>query len=316
MLLVAVLVLFGGTFLVVRFTGPDEPVDDEPWLFRLDDGTINRIVVSHNDQRVNYDKNPASLLWFILGDQGLPVNFEKWAGTPLLLSGPRVNRVLADTIDDPVSYGLDPPETIVEVTESGGQGFEFHMGFPTPDEVNTYARLVGFPQLFTVPTSWSDVISRLATEPPFPRLYVIEQNDIRDIQVISDGRTVDYHKDLLTRQFYIEGDTQVPLSPEKWDAALGLISFPQVVEVLSEDVGDVAAYGLDPPRTIARLIRMDGSTIEFHLGKTTPNLDRYYARTVGKEELMLVPASWAEVVIELATDPPYLPEGAAASDSG
>ena len=315
-LLVAVLVLFGGTFLVVRFTGPQERTPDEPWLFRLDDGAINHIVVTHNDQTVNYDKNPGSLIWFILDDQGLPVNFEKWAGTPLLLSGPRVNRVLSDTIDDPVSYGLDPPETSVNVTERSGQGFEFHMGFSTPDETNTYARLVGFPQLFTVPTSWAEVISRLATEPPYPRLYLIDENDIRDIQVISDGRTVNYHRDLLTKLFSIEGDPNVPVFPEKWGETLGLIINPRVVEVLADDEGDAASYGLDPPRTIARLTKMDGSSIEFHLGVTTPDQERYYAQTVGKEEVMIVPASWAQAVIELAADPPYPPEGAATADSG
>ena len=132
-LLVAVLVFFGGTFLVVRFTGSQERIPDEPWLFQMDEGAITHIVATHKGQTVNYEKKLGSLNWFILEDPELPVNFEKWAGTPLLLSGPRVNRVLSDTIDDPVSYGLDPAETSVKVTERGGQGFEFHMGISTPD---------------------------------------------------------------------------------------------------------------------------------------------------------------------------------------
>ena len=315
-LLVAVLVLFGGTFLVVRFTGPQERIDNEPWLFRLDDDAINHIVVTREGQTLTFEKKPGSRKWFILEDPELPVNFERWGGIPLLLSGPRVNRVLSDTIDDPVSYGLDPPETSVKVTERSGLGFEFHMGFATPDESNTYARLVGHPKLFTVPTSWAQVINRLATEPPYPKLYVIEEDDIRDIQVIFDGRTVDYHRDLLTGRFSIEGDPEVPVFPEKWEGTLGLISSPRVVEVLSENLEDAASYGLDPPRTIARLIKMDGSSIEFHLGITTPDQERYYAQTVGKDEIMIVSASWAQVVIELAIDPPYPPEGAATADSG
>lgn len=315
-LLVAVLVLFGGTFLVVRFTGPQERTPSEPWLFRIDDGAINHIVATHKDQTVKYEKKPGSLKWFILEDPELPVNFEKWSGTPLLLSGPRVNRVLSDTIEDPVSYGLDPPETSVKVTARGGQGFEFHMGFPTPDESNTYARLVGFPQLFTVPTSWADVINNLATKPPYPRLYLIDEDDIRDIQVTSDGRTADYHRQPATRFFYIEGDPDFLILPETWDVTIGLIINPRVVEVLAGNEEDLAVYGLDPPMTTARLTRMDGSVIEFHLGITTPDQERYYAQTLGKEEVMIVPASWAQAVIELATDPPYPPEGDATADSG
>lgn len=314
-LLVAILVFFGGTFLVVRFTGPRDSTPDEPWLFRLDDGAIAYIVATHKDKTVNYEKKLGSLQWFILEDPELPVNFEKWSGTPLLLSGPRVNRVLSETIDDPVSYGLDPPVTSVTVTERNGQGFEFHMGIPTPDETNTYARLVGFPQLFTVPTAWSDVISNLASKPPYPRLYLIDDNDVRDVQVSSDGRTVGYRRDLITKQFTIVGDPNVSVSTERWEGTFGLILNPRVIEVLADIEGDLAPYGLDPPKTIARLTRMDGSIIEFHLGTTTPDQVRYYAQTVGKEEVMIVPASWAQAVIELATDPPYPPEGAAA-DSG
>ena len=314
--MVAVLVLFGGTFLVVRFTGSEERTPDEPWLFKIDDDAINHIEVTHKDQTVSYDKNPGSLKWFIVEDPELPVNMEKWSGTPLLLSGPRVNRVLSDNIDDLVSYGLDPPVTSVKVAERSGQGFEFHMGFSTPDESNTYARLVGFPQLFTVPTIWAEVISNLATEPPYPRLYKIEERNIRDIQVTSDGRTVDYHRDPVTRQFFIEGAPDVPVFPEKWQGTLGLIINPRVIEVLAGKEADVAPYGLDPPKTIAHLIKADGSSIEFHLGITTPDQERYYARTVGEEEVMIVPASWAQAVIELATDPPYPPEGAPTADSG
>lgn len=315
-LLVAILLLFGGTFLVVRFTGPKEARSDEPWLFKLDDGAIAYIVATHKDQTVNYEKKLGSLKWFILEEPELPVNFEKWSGTPLLLSGPRVNRVLSDTIDDPGSYGLDPPLTSVIVTERNGIGFEFQMGLPTPDEDNTYARLVGFPQLFTVPTAWAEVISNLATIPPYPRLYLIDEEDIRDIQVTSDGRTADYHRQPATIFFYIEGDPDFLIVPETWDGIMDLLINPRVVEVLPEHEEDLAVYGLDPPMTTTRLTRMDGSIIEFHLGIRTPDQERYYAQTVGTEEVMIVPAAWAKAMIEMATDPPSPPEEAATADSG
>ena len=89
-----------------------------------------------------------------------------------------------------------------------------------------------------------------------------------------------------------------------------------VIEVLFGIEGDGASYGLDPPMTIAHLIKRDGSSIEFHLGIPTPDQERYYAQTIGKDEVMIVPASWAQAVIELATDPPYPPEGAGSADSG
>ncbi|GIS95046.1 MAG: hypothetical protein CM1200mP22_22830 [Dehalococcoidia bacterium] len=39
-LLVVVLVIFGGTFLVLRFTDSNEPKSTSPWLYRIDEGDI------------------------------------------------------------------------------------------------------------------------------------------------------------------------------------------------------------------------------------------------------------------------------------
>jgi hypothetical protein len=167
-LLVVVLLIFGGTFLVVRLTRtPDRPVERQ-WLYKVDDEDIVYIMVSQGGQTVSYDKKPGSEQWFIQDNPPAPVVQTKWSGTPLLLSGPQVSRTLADTFDNPAAYGLEPPATRVIVTVRGGLTYEFHMGSPTPDGQNQYARLVGDPALFTVPEIWARVINKLATEPPRP----------------------------------------------------------------------------------------------------------------------------------------------------
>ncbi len=167
-LLVAVLIIFGGTFLAVRLTRTPEPTPERQWLYKVDDEDVIHIVVTHGGQTVSYDKKPGSEQWLIEGDPPVPVVQTKWSGTPLLLSGPQVSRVLALTIDNPASYGLEPPLSRVEVTVRGGLKYEFHMGSPTPDGQNQYARLVGDPELFTLPEIWARVINKLAIEPPYP----------------------------------------------------------------------------------------------------------------------------------------------------
>ena len=315
-MLVAVLVIFGGTFLVVRFTGPKERVPDEPWLFKIDDGAITHIAATHKDQTVNYDKKPGSSKWYIQEDPEVPVFLDKWSGTTLLVSGPRVNRVLADNIDDPAAYGLDPPETKIQVTDRNGNGFEFHLGIPTPDDKNQYARLVGSPKLFTVPAIWAQVITQLATEPPYPRLYGIEEENMLQILVSHEGRIVDYRNNRVTKEWSIQGDPVVPVFAPKWYETLDLIVYPRVSQVLSETIEDLASYGLDPANTTVMLIQLDGSTVEFHLGTTTPDGQSYYARRAGQPELMIIPASWAQAINELATDPPYPPDEAATPSQG
>ncbi len=173
-LLVAVLILFGGTFLVFQFTdliGDSSRNDtaDRPWLFKLDDNSIVHIQVSHAGRTVDYDRKPGGTTWFIQENgEETQVFQEKWSGTTLLLSGPQVNRIVTSSFDNPASYGLEPPETVVKVTERSGLVYEFHMGSTTPDSGNQYTYLVGDPTLFTVPQIWAQVINNLADEPPYP----------------------------------------------------------------------------------------------------------------------------------------------------
>jgi hypothetical protein len=167
-LLVAVLVIFGGTFLVVRFTQTPERTPEKQWMYKVDEEDVIHILVSYNGKTVEYDKKPGSDEWVIVGNPPAPVFLKKWGGTTLLLSGPQVSRVLAQEIDNPATYGLEPPVSRVVVTVRGGLVYEFHIGNPTPDGQNQYARLVGDPELFTVAEIWARVINNLATEPPYP----------------------------------------------------------------------------------------------------------------------------------------------------
>ena len=168
-LLVSALIIFGGTYLVVTLNKPRERATTQPWLYKIDDSSIVHIEVSNDGKTVNYNKNPGSSRWFIVEEPAnIPVFNDKWSGTPLLLSGPRVNRKLEESFDNAADFGLDPPLTVVKVTERSGIVYEFHIGTITPDGQNQYTRLVGAPALFTVPQIWAQVINRLALEPPYP----------------------------------------------------------------------------------------------------------------------------------------------------
>ena len=191
-ILVVILIVFGGTVLVVRQTRSSGGIPDEPWLFRMDESALVNITVSSGGQTVEFARKPGGYTWYIQQDPEVPVFMPKWGGTPLLVSGPRVNRVLGETIDNPASFGLDPPETAVTVVQRGGESFEFHLGINTPDDKNQYARLVGNPKLFTVPAIWGMVITRLALQPPYPRLFNMEEENLIFIEVTHDGKTVSY----------------------------------------------------------------------------------------------------------------------------
>ena len=270
-LLVAILIIFGGTFLIFQFTRTAERTPDQPWLFKVDDNSIVHIEVSYDGQTVNYDKKPGGTTWYIQdSDQETPVFLEKWSGTPLLLSGPRVNRVLSQTIENPAAYGLDPPRTIIKVTQRSGLIYEFHMGDPTPDGENQYAYLVGNPQLFTVPQIWAQVINRLAAEPPYVRLYYVDtDNSIVGVGVEHNGQYVGYESQGRGQEWIVAGDEEVPVSQDRWQEILPLLSTPPVAQILSDEIDTPADYGLNQPQTIVEVNTIRESPYTFHLGSLT-----------------------------------------------
>ena len=311
-LLVFVLILFGGAFLWFQFNQSVERVPNQPWLYKVDDNSIVHIEVSHDGQTGKYDKKPGGTTWYIQNaDQDTPVFLEKWSGTPLLLSGPQVRRVLAQTIDNPASYGLDPPESVVKVTERSGITYEFHMGDATPDGENQYATLIGDPQLFTLPQIWAEVINKLATRPPYVRLYYVNSdNSIAAIGVEHNGQYVEYQSLLGSQEWIVAGETDLPVAPDQWPEILESLTTPPVSRIVSSEIDSPAKYGLEQPQTRVEVVTMRESPFVFELGTPTEDGQERYAKVKGRQELFTVPASWVQMVEGLALKPIYSPESA------
>ena len=57
-LLIVVLLLFGGTVAGVVLTRNPEPKQDQDWLWRIDDNSLTNIVVTYQGDTVEYRKKP------------------------------------------------------------------------------------------------------------------------------------------------------------------------------------------------------------------------------------------------------------------
>jgi hypothetical protein len=307
-LLVVVLIIAGGAFLVVRLTSSPPPSPKEPWLYRIDEATLVSIEVKHQGQTVSFNRYPGSTQWLIQEDPEVPVFMQRWSGVPLLLSGPRVNRVLLETIDNPEAYGLEPPAATVTVWNRVGNSYEFHLGNPTPNEENQYVRLVGSSALYTVPLPWGQVITRLATEPPYLRLYQLEHDDIVFFQVTSEDQTASYGKLEDDGEWYIVDEGEVPVSQENWEEVPLIMAGPRANEVISENLENPENYGLEPPQTTVLVGLSGGEVSEFHLGGTTPDGKHRYARVAGEPKLYAMLEAQAQRIIALAIEPPYPPD--------
>ena len=319
-LLIIVLLLFGGTFAGVILTRDPEPRQEQAWLWRVDDNSLVNILVTYEGETLEYRKKEGGVRWFIVEeDRERQVYQDKWSGTPLLLSGPRVNRTLADEMENPAQYGLDPPLTVVRLTERTGRQYEAHLGLETPDGQNQYARLVGSPKLFSVPQIWARVVNRLVFQPPYPRLYDTDiedrellnvgKQDVIYFEVTVGGEQVIYGADAEDNWFIIEvdestgEDREIAIPADVWTGADALLENPEVIETVSENLKDPENYGLDPATTSVWLATVADQTHEFYIGDPTPDGNHRYAITSGQAELFTVPADWAAAIEELATQP-------------
>lgn len=313
-LLVVVLLIFGGTFLVLRFTDSNEFEEGRPWLYRIDESDIVALELNYQGEEIAFFRSPASLDWYIAGEPGvspdIPVFQQRWGGTPLLLSGPRVTRPLSVAIENAASFGLEPPETSVTVFDRYGNTIEFHLGIPTPDNENQYARLVGDDNVFTVPIEWAQVVNRLAFDPPVGRLYRIDVRDVLLVQFFRGEESTKYVIEDGTGRWFLDGETPQLVDQEVWAEALLDLLSPRLDQILAHNIVDPAQYGLEPPDTVVVIPRLGGlSAIEFHIGGLTPDGKFRYVDVIAgslvSEDTNLygVLASRIDPIIALATDP-------------
>lgn len=321
-LLAVVAVMIGSTWAIIEFTDVvfrEERKPDEPWLYHIDETDITFIEVAHGGQSARYSRDSGSHQWRILGDPSYPVFQQKWGGTPLLLSGPRVNRGLKETIENPAVYGLDPPESVVRVQDWAGNTVEFHLGIPTPDGGNQYARLVGDDALYTLPAIWVEVVNRLADDPPYGRLFDLDIALITVVEVNARDRTAVYFVE--NGQWLVSSGTP-PVDPatsapasEEWLEWVELLASPRIDDIADQRLDDrdeerLAEYGFVPPDARVVIARRGQATVEILLAEGPPGSNSYYARTVNNvdDSLYLIKKSRLEGIESLATDPLVHPD--------
>lgn len=321
-LLTVLAVMIGSTWAIIEFTDlvyRDDREPDEPWLYHIEETEITRIEVVHNENAARYFREPGSHQWNIEGDPNYPVFNNKWAGTPLLLSGPRVNRGLKQTIGDPAQYGLEPPESAVRVTDWAGNTFEFHLGIPTPDGENQYARLVGDDALYTVPAIWAQVVNRLADDPPYGRLFDLEIGDITVIEITSGEDAAVYYPDTIGWMVFpgpapVDAELAGPVSDE-WAVWLEVLAAPRVDTIVDQQLSEreterMEQFGFLPPDVRVVIARRNEAAVEIQLAEGPPGSDSYYARSVNAvdERVYSIRKSRLQDIESLASDPLLHPD--------
>ncbi|MCH7969418.1 MAG: DUF4340 domain-containing protein [Chloroflexi bacterium] len=182
-------VAIGVTWFV---TNPAEEVKEKqpPFFYTLAPDDLRNIEIQTGDLSTSWSLREGTRRWYFDDLEDIPADLYRWGGITQLLGGPRTQRVLASEIDDESLYGLDAPSASITVTLRDGSRVKLFLGDRTPDQVNHYARIEGFPQLVLVDATWGEVLERLVTEPPLPEWYYTLSGQVREIILFDNNEVI------------------------------------------------------------------------------------------------------------------------------
>ncbi len=139
------------------------------WDFEMDNLQHIEIRLPHEGKSQAFIKE-ADKSWHFDDLQRSSVNMTRWGGgIPLLLSGPGVDRVIAEnaTEEKLAEFGLTQPQMEIALTLDDGSILNIKIGDKTPNGQNFYVQAPDSNDVATVDISWYEVIERLVTEPPY-----------------------------------------------------------------------------------------------------------------------------------------------------
>lgn len=308
LLLVIVLCLVVSAVFISRALSTKEPADQEPQLFKVKETDIVNVAVSYEGLSIDYAKGQDG--WAIVStDEDMPVS-QRWAGTTLVLSGPRCTRAVSETIDDPSIYGLDDPTMTVQITVVGGLKIEFHLGGKTPEaqDPKWYARLAGSQRLCTLPDIYGTVVQRLVTDPPYPDdrlLFRVAEDEMFSISVVHGDGEVSFGR--KANQWVGQGKDGIEkLASTEWTGMPQLLGSPLCVQPVLDGDPDMAKYGFENPDVNVLIFSQKGDFTEYELGRpTSDNPPLQYARVVESNRFCQVPNQNRDLLIGLVANPPF-----------
>jgi len=174
LILLAVLLALGGIYYFSN--APEPPAKPEPkiyvWDIEMDiiDGIEIRLPRENMSQSFIKIPKEDTFPWYFDDEQFSEVDSARWGGgIPLLLSGPGVDRVIAEnaTQEKLAEFGLSQPQMEINLKLEGGKTMNIVVGNRTPDDTAFYVQAPNTNDVAIVDYIWYEVLERLVKEPPY-----------------------------------------------------------------------------------------------------------------------------------------------------
>ena len=165
----------GGWYYVTSRPQPLPPPEARPFVWSVEMSDLVRIGIELPRQNLSESwQQHEDRYWYFTDPEGPQVDIHRWGGgIPLLLSGPGANRLIAEdpTPEQLAAFGLDKPQMVLHLGLIDGTELEIHIGDSTPDRISYYSKQAHRTKVFTVDTTWYEVIEQLVKDPPYPPGY-------------------------------------------------------------------------------------------------------------------------------------------------
>ena len=172
LILLVILIIVGGIWYFA--SRPEPAPEPEPklyvWLIEMEEIQHIKIELPREEMSQAFIKEE-DRSWHFDDPQRSAVDMQRWGGgIPLLLSGPGVERVIAEnaTAEQLTEFGLAQPKMRITLTLEDGDTLDIKVGDRTPNGAAFYVKVPRSNDVCLVDYTWYEVLARLVKEPPYP----------------------------------------------------------------------------------------------------------------------------------------------------
>ncbi len=309
-----------GASIVVKQLGQVERAEQPPFFFTLSPDDLRHIHISSGENSTSWHYREDDRRWYFDDEKDVPTSLYRWGGITQLLGGPRSQRELKKTIDNPSLYGLDNPLLTITVQLRDDRELTVEMGDLTPDGGAHYARQSGYEELYTVDYSWGEVMLRLVEELPYPDwFYTMDPAEATEVLLFEENEvTSGYGLDEETGEWVVcdlptvdapcKGTT--PADGELIEDYLSHFGTPVIDGAEALNLTDREAYepyglGTDAPYVhIRREVQVRELLTEVYrtsmiIGDVTPDGNYRYAVANETQDIIRVDKDWADRMLTM-----------------
>ncbi len=299
---------------------PTQSSDPEPpFFYNIPVEDLRKISITAGDSTSSWTYDALTGRWFFEDPANVPANLTRWGGITTLLGGPKTQRVLDQTIDDPVAYGLDNPDLKITASLRDGTDLTLNVGKTTPNSVANYARVVGYDRLVLVDATWGGVLRRLVNEPPYPDWwYTMDPAEATEVLFFRNNDVIlgyGMNDDGTWHKCALPVDDEPCAGTELVDTALVQAGLEKIsdhgihgyeeLDVQTQDGYAPYEASVDAPYLTVRIekVQPGGVTNVYRtsmtIGGLTPDETERYLIVNETKDVVRADAAWADGVLEL-----------------